>query len=717
MEKLNKTKLFSAGIALFAIALAAILVSGCMGIGGTPDYKKNPELLVPATADTYAVIDMEKTGSDETFMNLMTRLIPTFKTEFDYYAKKTGQFPTAKKAVIFLNAQSLADGIVRMGAEISSEYAGKDPSAVSASMEDDYQKTITRVLKVYQDSNLGFIYVYDGNMKQYMGKNYTEFISKSLPASYAKMMTFGNTEEKSYGGISYYKIIMKFNMENPYNQTRKVDFQFSYYMGALGDNLVIGAFSDQGIKDIIDVYNGKARPLGDAGLDQVKAKLKTDSWGYLVGKVPVIDLGTSTSKSKSGSQSPLSNITHYGISFDKTEADGLRLDMAFKFAADANAERAAKTIQSGLVLYSEGVRMPADSQYMKGILDRIEVKSEGSVMWMKSTVTPGDLAQVSTQLEKAFQEFDKLEFCSVSPTASEMMLGSSYLSCKGVSANSENGAVKLDIALQYRKLVPLLALGNEETGNNDAGNGTAYLLGYGCRTLYVYNMGTQSADQSSEYIDTVFPEPIPIPENGDADTSAQNPQAICKYSYGDAVNQKAGERFIGVVYVKYCVDSPDCAPENAKYASGFVNIKISPSRPEQVQALPSLLEGLMTPTDVYGGSTASGSASSKATGFLSIRATGWRIDPAGVFYLNLKNNAGGEVNITKIEATLGTQTITSSPATVLANDVQSKILPIGTFSNPPATGDPYSVAVKITYTDTGTGLDYMNVGTVTGKVS
>ena len=108
---------------------------------------------------------------------------------------------------------------------------------------------------------------------------------------------------------------------------------------------------------------------------------------------------------------------------------------------------------------------------------------------------------------------------------------------------------------------------------------------------------------------------------------------------------------------------------------------------------------------------------SRSSGFAQIKPVGWKVDSTGAFTIKLQNNAGTDVNITAINATLRTNTLNNGTVTSITNGKQSGTLTVGTFSSPPAAGGSYSVAVSISYTDTATNFAYTDSGTVTGKVS
>ncbi len=106
----------------------------------------------------------------------------------------------------------------------------------------------------------------------------------------------------------------------------------------------------------------------------------------------------------------------------------------------------------------------------------------------------------------------------------------------------------------------------------------------------------------------------------------------------------------------------------------------------------------------------------KAAGFAQVGVVGYKVDSAGVFSVKLRNQAGTQINITSMNATLGSQTLNYGTTTQIDNGKQSGTITVGTFGSPPASGSSYSVAMQIGYTDTSTGFAYTNTGTVTGTV-
>jgi hypothetical protein len=108
---------------------------------------------------------------------------------------------------------------------------------------------------------------------------------------------------------------------------------------------------------------------------------------------------------------------------------------------------------------------------------------------------------------------------------------------------------------------------------------------------------------------------------------------------------------------------------------------------------------------------------SKASGFSQLSLVGWRLAESGSFTVMFENHAGTGVNVTAINATLGTDTISYSTAFTMSTGSKSGTKTVGTFSNPGTSGDSYTVDLVVTYVDTSTGFQYVDSGTLTGRVS
>jgi len=104
----------------------------------------------------------------------------------------------------------------------------------------------------------------------------------------------------------------------------------------------------------------------------------------------------------------------------------------------------------------------------------------------------------------------------------------------------------------------------------------------------------------------------------------------------------------------------------------------------------------------------------RASGFVQVSPVGWRVTPAGALSVMFKNNAGTDITITRVNATLGQSTITNSSAIAIANGEQTGTLALGSFS---AQGGSYTVKVTIAYNDSTTGFPYTDAGTLSGRVT
>jgi len=106
---------------------------------------------------------------------------------------------------------------------------------------------------------------------------------------------------------------------------------------------------------------------------------------------------------------------------------------------------------------------------------------------------------------------------------------------------------------------------------------------------------------------------------------------------------------------------------------------------------------------------------SKASGFASVAPIGWQITNAGVMTMKFENHAGTNINVTSINATIGTSTVNYGTTFSLNNGGVSNTITVGTFSGL-GSSSSYTASVSITYTDKETGFEYKDSGTVTGKL-
>jgi len=108
---------------------------------------------------------------------------------------------------------------------------------------------------------------------------------------------------------------------------------------------------------------------------------------------------------------------------------------------------------------------------------------------------------------------------------------------------------------------------------------------------------------------------------------------------------------------------------------------------------------------------------SKASGFAQVGVVGWQVTSAGVLTAKFENHAGVDINVTSINATKGTQTVSYTTAFDVNNGAQSSTITVGTFSSPGSQGSSYTVELVLSYTDRDTGFSYVDSGTLTGKVT
>ena len=106
----------------------------------------------------------------------------------------------------------------------------------------------------------------------------------------------------------------------------------------------------------------------------------------------------------------------------------------------------------------------------------------------------------------------------------------------------------------------------------------------------------------------------------------------------------------------------------------------------------------------------------RATGFVQISPVGYRVAPSGALSVMFKNNAGTDIVITQVNATLGTSTIANSTSVAVADGEQTGTLPLGNFAAQPLSSS-YSVKVTIAYNDSTTGFSYTDAGTLSGTVT
>ncbi len=108
---------------------------------------------------------------------------------------------------------------------------------------------------------------------------------------------------------------------------------------------------------------------------------------------------------------------------------------------------------------------------------------------------------------------------------------------------------------------------------------------------------------------------------------------------------------------------------------------------------------------------------SRASGFPQVGVTAWKLDPSGVLTTQFRNQVGSQINVTSINATIGTTTVTYSTPFTITSGKTSGTTTVGTFSNVGAVNSAYTVSLAITYSDLSTGFSYTDTGTLTGKVT
>ena len=104
----------------------------------------------------------------------------------------------------------------------------------------------------------------------------------------------------------------------------------------------------------------------------------------------------------------------------------------------------------------------------------------------------------------------------------------------------------------------------------------------------------------------------------------------------------------------------------------------------------------------------------RASGFAQITLVGWQVTPSGDFKAMFKNNAGTDITITGVNATLGSRTINNTSATPILNGEQTGQMTLGNFGTQSGS---YTVRVSIAYNDTATGFAYTDTGTVSGRAT
>lgn len=107
---------------------------------------------------------------------------------------------------------------------------------------------------------------------------------------------------------------------------------------------------------------------------------------------------------------------------------------------------------------------------------------------------------------------------------------------------------------------------------------------------------------------------------------------------------------------------------------------------------------------------------SRAAGFAQVGVSAWRVADTGALTVQFENHVGSDIQITNVDAFMGTQAINYTTPIDLANGERSSTITLGTFPTPGTVGSSYSVELELTYTDTATGFEYGDAGTITGQV-
>lgn len=109
---------------------------------------------------------------------------------------------------------------------------------------------------------------------------------------------------------------------------------------------------------------------------------------------------------------------------------------------------------------------------------------------------------------------------------------------------------------------------------------------------------------------------------------------------------------------------------------------------------------------------------SKAAGFSGVAVPGWQLAADGTLTMRLSNQVGQRINVTSINATIGSTNVNISiPTAVLAPGDTSGILSTAAAAfGAQSSGTGYTAKVVIAYTDLNANFNYTTSGTLTGKV-
>ena len=108
---------------------------------------------------------------------------------------------------------------------------------------------------------------------------------------------------------------------------------------------------------------------------------------------------------------------------------------------------------------------------------------------------------------------------------------------------------------------------------------------------------------------------------------------------------------------------------------------------------------------------------STAVGFqgFQVPTGGWQFNDSGYITIKMRNMQGANINITNVSATYQANTHFNDNYVVMNANEETTFIISGFGSQ--TSGSPYSVDVKVTYTNLDTQLDFKSSGTVSGTVS
>ena len=108
---------------------------------------------------------------------------------------------------------------------------------------------------------------------------------------------------------------------------------------------------------------------------------------------------------------------------------------------------------------------------------------------------------------------------------------------------------------------------------------------------------------------------------------------------------------------------------------------------------------------------------SRAVGFSQITPVGWQMGTDGALQVKLKNGAGTDINITSMNATQNGQVASFSQVIPIAEGEESSVLAFSSFPLPLQGGTSYTISINIAYMDSESEFEYLDSGTLTGKVT